>query len=85
VEHPIAEVMRRQGRRQTWLAREIEFSIRHTNQVIRGRYAASPEFRRRCADALGMAERDLFHNDSSASAPGSSDGSNSDRAGVAVA
>lgn len=59
-EHPIAAVLRDQGRKQTWLADRIGYSDRHLNQVIRGTLPASPEFRRKCAEALGIAEDGLF-------------------------
>lgn len=40
----IAEAMKRQGRKWTWLAEQTNYSVTHMNDMIRGRAALSPRF-----------------------------------------
>jgi hypothetical protein len=67
-EHPIAEVLREQGRLQTWLARKVDRTPEHVNRVIRGIHPATPEFRQACANALGLPASVLFRDPESVAA-----------------
>lgn len=66
MKQPLGDVLREQGRKQTWLGRRIDYSPAHITRVIQGDVPASSEFRRRCAEALDMDEADLFVLDDSA-------------------
>ena len=81
--HPVFAIVRADGRHFGWLAQRIGYSHSHVRNVASGQFPASPRFRAACAALLGMPERDLFHDASSASPSEGSDDS-SDRAGIAV-
>lgn len=53
-------VMREQGRRATWLAERTGYSNALISRIRSGERAATPDFRRKVAEALGMSETDLF-------------------------
>ena len=50
----------RTGRRQYEIAREIGLTENELSRIVRGRRPATPEERRRLAQALGLSERELF-------------------------
>ncbi len=53
-------ILKEQGRNKLWLARQIGYSHGFVRRVSCGAANASPEFRRRCAKALGLPESILF-------------------------
>lgn len=72
--HPIVDLLREEGRTQTWLARKIGRSAEHTNRVLKGVHPATGAFRAACALALGRDESELFHPADTSIAPPSEDG-----------
>ena len=85
--HQIWDILREQGRYNlVWLAARTGYSHSRVKAMACGMAPCAPRFRAACAALLGMPERDLFHlTDSDASASDLTDGSSSDRAGIAVA
>lgn len=60
--HPLTEVLNRKLIVRTRFAEKIGYSEEHLSRVENGRLPASPEFRRRCADALDLPESALFRD-----------------------
>lgn len=58
--HPILDVLREQGRRQSWLADRIGHSHEYTNRVLNGAHPAPLAFREKCARVLELPVSDLF-------------------------
>lgn len=54
------QVMREQGRKATWLAEQTGYSVALISYVRRGQRTATPDFRAKVAEALGMPEGELF-------------------------
>lgn len=50
----------REGRKATWLAERTGYSNSLISKVRSGERTPTPEFRRKVAEALGMAEDELF-------------------------
>lgn len=87
--HPIFALLRERGLMLIWLALQTGYSQVHVRAVAAGIANASPEFRRRCAAALGLPESQLFltdHGASGASRPedASADGSDTQDDGTAL-
>ena len=62
--HPIWGLLREQGRYNlVWLAARTGYSHGHVKAVAAGIQRPGPRFRAACADALGMAEAELFAPD----------------------
>ena len=66
---PIWKIMEHEGRRQTWLARRISYSVEHVTRVKSGDLPASWVFRSRCAEVLGRPESELFLSESRSPTP----------------
>lgn len=58
--HPINAVLRAQGRSKAWLARQTRYHEGYVRAVLVGWNPAAPRFRRRCSEALGLPEEELF-------------------------
>ena len=53
-------LMNEQGRKATWLAEQIGYSSALISRIRSGERAATPDFRRKAAAALGVPEDELF-------------------------
>jgi len=60
VSHPLVDVLASQERNLSWLARKTGKSPSYVLRVTNGERKASPDFRRRSAEALGVPESLLF-------------------------
>lgn len=58
-ETPLARVLRKEGRRQSWLADEVGVSRTHMNAVVHGLYP-TPELAVAIAEALGRTVEELW-------------------------
>ncbi len=63
-EHPIKGIMRNEGRKLAWLARETGYSNTYVIYALAGRWNPSHAFRQRCAEVLGRSIEDLFYETS---------------------
>ncbi|MGQ9676851.1 MAG: hypothetical protein ACUVX1_14405 [Chloroflexota bacterium] len=57
---PLWAILRKEGRSIAWLADRTGYSRWHVYQVRRGQAAATGEFRRACAEVMGLPEACLF-------------------------
>lgn len=58
--HPIAEILARQERTLSWLARKTGKSPSYVLRVTTGERRPSPEFKAKAAEVLGVPESLLF-------------------------
>lgn len=58
--HPLSAVLESQERTLAWLARKTGKSPSYVTRVISGERNASPDFKRKAAQALSVPEQMLF-------------------------
>lgn len=58
--HPLRKVLEDRGISQTFIARQAGVTPQYVNQVLTGKLAPSPRFRRRTAEVLEVPEHLLF-------------------------
>ena len=58
--HPLTATLKTQGRSARWLAKRVGVSPAYITRVINGERPASPEFKAKVAEALGVPGHLLF-------------------------
>jgi len=59
--HPIVQVLAERGVSKQGLAKATGYQRGYLSMVVLGHLPATPKLRRKCAEALGMPEGELFH------------------------